>query len=373
MLLLISGATATVRRHVESRRLGHLLTPASGNSLRSTLATGLPWAADNSAFVGFDPAAFCAMLGRVAGKERCLFVACPDVVGDASRTLALFEVWQPIIASLQLPVALVGQDGLEALSVPWERIDSLFLGGSTDWKLSRAAAELAKEAKRREKWVHMGRCNTRRRLEHAFALGCDSVDGSGFSRWPDRRIPKALSWLAKLHGSAAEERGSETEDSSGRVFPLGRRFGEKMLGSGWVVEGASIGPDGYHLRTRYVPEPVACPQCGVDRWTSETVHRHGNTAMRLRDRPWQGKPVTLHVRRARYRCRECKATFLQPLPELSEYRGITNRFSAYLAEEAIRRGTAAVVAETGVGEKTVRDLARHHRNASRHTIGCPDR
>src|SRR5205823_6752489 len=99
-----------------------------------------------------------------------------------------------------LPVALVGQDGAEALELPWGRFDALFLGGSTGWKLGPGAAALAREAKRRGLWVHMGRCNTRQRFRHAFALGCDSVDGSGFSRWPDQRIPAALEWLAELDG-----------------------------------------------------------------------------------------------------------------------------------------------------------------------------
>jgi hypothetical protein len=83
VLLLVSGATATLRQHLDSPFLGHLLVPAAGNSMRETLATGLPWACDNGAFVGFDAPAFATLLGRIAGKPGCLFVACPDVVAGA--------------------------------------------------------------------------------------------------------------------------------------------------------------------------------------------------------------------------------------------------------------------------------------------------
>jgi hypothetical protein len=202
MLLLVSGASATLRRYHAPHALGALLVPGAGNAVRPLAAAGLAWAADNAAFSGFDPGAFCALLGRIAGAPGCRFVACPDVVGDAAATLRLFEVWQPVLAALGLPVALVGQDGAERLALPWGRFQALFLGGSTAWKLGPGAAALAAEAKRRGLWLHLGRCNSRRRFRHAHGLACDSVDGSGFSRWPDRRIPLALNWLAELNGRA---------------------------------------------------------------------------------------------------------------------------------------------------------------------------
>ncbi len=89
----------------------------------------------------------------------------------------------------------MAQDGLESLKVPWARFDALFLGGSTEWKLGEHAEALCREAKARGKWLHLGRCNTRQRIRLAASWGCDSVDGSGFSRWPDARIPKGLRWI----------------------------------------------------------------------------------------------------------------------------------------------------------------------------------
>lgn len=201
MRLLVSGATKTLRSRPDKRHLGHLLTPMNGNRIDTLLKTGLPWAADNAAFSGFDEPAFLKMLDKIRGKSGCLFVCAPDVVGDAKATLALFEVWESRIRQYGLPVALVGQDGLEALDVPWERIDAFFIGGSTNWKLGPAAATLAREAKARGLWIHGGRVNTKRRMQHMASIGCDSIDGSGFSRFPEVRIPLAERWLDEILGS----------------------------------------------------------------------------------------------------------------------------------------------------------------------------
>lgn len=167
---------------------------------------GLPWAADNSAFSGFDEGRFARMLDRIAGVPGCLWVAAPDVVEDAGATLRLFDIWQPRVSARGLPVALVAQDGLEDLAVPWDRLDAVFLGGSTEWKIGEHARRIAGEARARGKLVHCGRVNSRRRIRHAAAIGCDSVDGSCFSRWPDTKIPRALQWIAEAEalGKAQE-------------------------------------------------------------------------------------------------------------------------------------------------------------------------
>jgi hypothetical protein len=86
MRLFVSGASACLRRYPDCPYLGVLVVPAAGNRVDARPAPGMPWAADNAAFSGFDPAAFCRMVGRVAGHPGCRFVACPDVVGDAAAT-----------------------------------------------------------------------------------------------------------------------------------------------------------------------------------------------------------------------------------------------------------------------------------------------
>lgn len=198
MRLMVSGATRTLERFRGDRYLGWMIQPNNGNRVDRMLALDMPWCADNAAFSGFDEARFLRMLDRIAGKPGCVFVAAPDVVADAGATLDLFRTWEPKIRARSLPVALVLQDGITPRRVPWSRVDAVFVGGSTAFKLGAQARAMVAEAKRRGKWAHMGRVNSFKRIRLAHSWGCDSVDGSGYSMFPDRRIPPALNLLKEL-------------------------------------------------------------------------------------------------------------------------------------------------------------------------------
>lgn len=138
------------------------------------------FAIDNGAFSRFNRQAFEALLERENHRrELCRFVAVPDVVGDARRTLEVFDYWHDRLEGW--PLALVAQDGQENLSIPWDLIDAIFIGGSTEWKMSCYAAAIVKSAKAMDKWAHVGRVNRPERLDHFLALGADSIDGTGIS------------------------------------------------------------------------------------------------------------------------------------------------------------------------------------------------
>lgn len=201
MILLVSGSTRTVRGLAQRwpHRLGHLLTPSNRNSVASLLNTGLPWAADNGAFSGFDAQRFRRFLGRITLQPRCLFVVCPDVVADARATLARFGEWVLEVRASGQPVAFVGQDGAEDMDLPWNDFDAWFVGGSTRWKLSQASAGLCAEAKWLGKWVHMGRVNSLRRMQAAFDMGADSIDGTAASMFGDKYIHAFCRWIDRLH------------------------------------------------------------------------------------------------------------------------------------------------------------------------------
>lgn len=151
-----------------------------------------PFAIDNGAFSKLNVQAFESLLERESeDRELCRFVAVPDVVASARRTLEVFDYWMPRLEGW--PLALVAQDGQEDLPIPWEFIDAVFIGGSTDWKMSVHAAAVIKAAKAMDKWVHVGRVNRPGRFEHFEALGADSMDGTGISRfsWMREAIWKA--------------------------------------------------------------------------------------------------------------------------------------------------------------------------------------
>jgi hypothetical protein len=163
-----------------------MITPRMGQKP----ADGMVWAADNGRFASpadYSDEAFLSWLAKMPA-DRCLFATAPDVVGDAAATLAMSAPMLPRIRAAGYRVALVGQDGLENCAIPWDDFDALFLGGATAWKLGTAAAGIAREAKRRGKWVHMGRVNSLKRLRYAESIGCDSADGTVLKHDPNRPV-----------------------------------------------------------------------------------------------------------------------------------------------------------------------------------------
>ena len=161
-----------------------MLTPLTRFRLQSP---GLPWAIDNGAYARFDGKAFLSLLEREAHhKVNCLFVTAPDVVGSARRTLEAFEHWKGRLAGWPLAVAI--QDGQQDLEIPWDEIAAVFIGGTTQFKLSASAAHVIKAAKIMGKWAHVGRVNDPARFAYFEELGADSIDGTGISRYSHMRL-----------------------------------------------------------------------------------------------------------------------------------------------------------------------------------------
>ena len=143
------------------------------------------------------------MLQDFHGRPGCLFVTAPDVIyksgiGNAAATRKRWPFWSNVIRGCGYPPAFVAQDGLEPHQVPWDEMGALFIGGSTKFKESATVRSLCGYAKARAMWVHWGRVNGKRRLELAQEAGADSIDGTGFSWYPDTRIPMVKEWEEQI-------------------------------------------------------------------------------------------------------------------------------------------------------------------------------
>jgi len=184
---------------MDAGQLCAISTPKQSNEIMP----GWHWCADNGCFgKGYpgDDAYMLWLASKANLAGTCYFATAPDVIGDAAATLTRSAPFLPRIRALGYRAALVAQDGLEDLThlIDWDSFDVLFIGGSTDWKLSAAAAGLVAEAKQRGKWVHMGRVNSRKRMRYAESIGVDSCDGTLLTYGPDLYVPKILAWLDEL-------------------------------------------------------------------------------------------------------------------------------------------------------------------------------
>jgi hypothetical protein len=154
------------------------------------------YAADNGCFTGRWRADHWERWLSGLSPNRCLFAVAPDVYPDARASLGRGLEYVELVRSLGFPVAIVAQNQAEELEWPWEEFDALFIGGTMtgkprhEWKESDAAASLVAEARRRGKWVHMGRVNGWPRMRRAEAMGCHSCDGTTIKYAPFLNVPR---------------------------------------------------------------------------------------------------------------------------------------------------------------------------------------
>ena len=150
---------------------GQLIVPASTRK-----NWGGTFGLDNSAFVRFDAKKFARLQkNQQEWKESCLFVTCPDVPGDARRTL---EIWRHRdMFSEEFDLSLVLQNGIEDM----EETPAVFIGGRDPWKESQACLDLVRTAKILKKHVHCGRVNQIKRFSLYSEAGADTCDGSSIA------------------------------------------------------------------------------------------------------------------------------------------------------------------------------------------------
>lgn len=206
-------------------RFAGILTTYKHRGIPAAIKAGHPWAGDNCAFKNFKAAKFTAWLETMRPyRSTCLFIVVPDVVSNATKTLQMFYEWWPVLADW--PLAFVAQDGQEWLEwptgeditdycydhltgdddwsyyecqnewlrdcTPWE---TLFIGGSTKWKLSQEAIDLIANAQSLGKRIHIGRVNHGKRYRH-FALlpGAKDFTCDGTRARFDGRKKTLIAW-----------------------------------------------------------------------------------------------------------------------------------------------------------------------------------
>lgn len=163
-----------------------LRTPLTAYAL-----AGVPYGLDNGCFKRFNKKTWERLLDE-AEENMPKFVCLPDIVGDAARTLDLFDAFE--IKTNGLPRALVLQDGIANHRIPWDKMAAVFVGGSDAFKISDEAMNACRTAKMLGKWVHVGRVNTAARVNYWKGMA-DSIDGSGISRY-DHMLENVLAALS---------------------------------------------------------------------------------------------------------------------------------------------------------------------------------
>lgn len=170
--------------------------------------SGYWWAADNGMFTGAfsdddvvigkgnrkRPGWWTWLNMMLPHQATCLFVVVPDVIGDAAATLARWGQYAPRMRDMGYKCAYAVQDGQQYLPLPND-YDAMFVGGSTEFKMGPHAQDLAARCKADGKWLHVGRVNSRSRIDYCRRIQADSVDGTHPIYEPSKAIARITQWM----------------------------------------------------------------------------------------------------------------------------------------------------------------------------------
>ena len=163
------------------------------------------FALDNGAWscfqkgIPFQEDKFIACIEKYGHQADWIVV--PDCVGNKKRTLEMIKRWRPQLGDYRQLIAV--QDGMEEKDVSFdlEAGIGIFVGGSTEWKLSKLGY-WADVARRWDVVAHCGRVNSMKRIQLCIQNGYTSFDGSGVAKFPPHA--KKISSYLKMQDQQLE-------------------------------------------------------------------------------------------------------------------------------------------------------------------------
>ena len=181
----------------------------------------MPFALDNDAFKAWrsgepwNEQAWRDMLSAIRLRRLSpLWAVVPDVVCDREQTIANWRTFSHAVKSLGWPCAFAVQNGMTAADVP-EDAGVVFVGGSDGWKFPSLPMWCSSFPR-----VHCARVTSQEMIERCEELGCESIDGTGWFRAPDR--PDHLPMLQRfIEGHRAKHQQMEFKNHGNNdVFTL---------------------------------------------------------------------------------------------------------------------------------------------------------
>lgn len=180
------------------------------------LKAGCLWTFENARFTGkFSESRWVPQLERWQEyKDTCIGIVIPDWPYKTRATLEDFWRYHHIPKMYGYRVALVTQNGMTIDDIPWNEIDTLFIGGDDAHKRGLEAQALALHAKQLGKWVHVGRVNSggeylkRGKVRGAMLTHwtwADSADGTTLIKHPTQQVESIRQGVEYINTGAGHQ------------------------------------------------------------------------------------------------------------------------------------------------------------------------
>lgn len=120
-----------------------------------------------------------------------------------------------------------------------------------------------------------------------------------------------------------------------------------------------------HFFLETVSQPSLCPCCGS---INGDLVGYGRDIQIFMDTPMYGKRLGLHINRRRMKCRDCNATFFEPLPDMHEKHRVTKRLMEYIERRVLSETFTRIANDVGLDESTIRAIFSEY--AARRQRSC---
>lgn len=132
-----------------------------------------------------------------------------------------------------------------------------------------------------------------------------------------------------------------------------------------VIKSEFIGEDKLHLEVVSTLSVASCPDCGQ---VSEQVHDESEAQM-IRDLSIAERQCYLVYRARRFKCEQCKKTFVERVEWKRANVSYTERYERYLYQRVRRESVSQVAQDEGLSEETVQAIFEYRAKKKRRRAG----
>ena len=132
-----------------------------------------------------------------------------------------------------------------------------------------------------------------------------------------------------------------------------------------VVKSDFIGEEQLHLEIVSTVSVASCPECGQ---VSDQIHDESEAQM-IRDLSIAERRCYLVYRARRFKCEQCKKTFVERVEWKRSNVSYTERYERYVYQRVRRESVSQVAQDEGLSEEAVQAIFEHRAKKRRRHAG----